>query len=52
MLENKTGQAQAAETPTQETKTFIRQVRDPQEVRPGRQDPHRPGSVPPGGDRQ
>ena len=27
MLENKTGQAQAAETPTQETKTFIRQVR-------------------------
>ena len=27
MLENKTGQAQAADTPTQETKTFIRQVR-------------------------
>ncbi len=27
MLENKTGQAQAAETLTQETKTFIRQVR-------------------------
>ena len=27
MLENKTDQAQAAETLTQETKTFIRQVR-------------------------
>ena len=27
MLENKTGQAQAADTLTQETKTFIRQVR-------------------------
>ena len=27
MLENKTDQVQAADTPTQETKTFIRQVR-------------------------
>ena len=27
MLENKAGQVQAADTPTQETRTFIRQVR-------------------------
>jgi len=46
-----TGQAHVAELSTQETATFIRQVRDqdPQEVLPGRQDPHRSGRVPKGG---
>ena len=53
MSQSNTGQAQAAETLTQETKTFIRPGPDqnPQEVRPGRQDPHRSGRVPSGGDR-
>ena len=53
MSQSNTGQAQAAETLTQETKTFIRQVRTKtrRKYAPGRQDPHRSGRVPSGGDR-
>ena len=43
MSQDHTGQAQVAETLTQETRTFhpAGPGQDPQEVRPGRQDPHR-----------
>jgi len=51
--QNNIDQGQAAETKTQEDKTFIRQVRSAtrRKYAPARQDPHRPGRVLRGSDR-